>query len=1290
MNTSFDRTLLRDAKPVLVTATGPIAGDVKEHVLSGEMTIADAIAKHEIVFRLPTIAVIASATSEPEPVLRGQWHVRMVRSGETLTLLGLPRGGGNTKRIVGVIASLALSIAAPFVGTAAATALGLAKGTAAFTAAAGLASGAFMVGASVLLSTLLRPSNGPKTNSEAEQVYMTQASGNRAMPLEPIPCPYGRIRFPPPYASRPYFEFSGNDQYLYQLHCWGVGSSTIERWEIGDTLAWSSTGGFTAAFKDIEMQIVQPGEEIKLFPANVTVSDNVSGQNLPDPPDRLGPFTVNPPSTEIEEIALDFVFPGGLFKALKGGNNGDASRTVVAQYRAIDDLGQPVTGTWSTLFSQTYTMKTRTPQRITKRVQVPAGRYEVRFYATDRDTSEDEGEEPVVNRVSWAGLRGYLKNFVTPPGVTLIATKIRANEQVSGAASGQYFFTGQRRLPVYDPDGDEWVVLPTRNPAWAVADALRNSDYGLGMSDSQIDVAWLAQYAALWDSRGDRFDGVFDRQWVAMEALNAILEVGRAQLVRLGGRVGFVRDEPKLVRRHVFTPRNIVRDSIERNDVWFDESTPDHVRARFINQDTWQEETIDCIISSVGSADAQEMEMFGIVDRDHAWREGIYRAADNAYRRSFRKFTVEAEGRLLVRGDPIALHDPMGTQVGAQIAAITAFDASPTAPKFTVDRDIELPEADNIYVAVRDRYGREWGPCLVDSISGRTINLNATNRFVVEANHGQLADVLPGDRSEPAHISILADQTRLWNGLLVSAEPNGRLYDIVCVNDDQRVHLADQTEITPAPYTPPDIFSPRPDAPEISGLYANAYRTTFHIELEAGWQPSAGAARYVAEISYDDDAQGNPDDVSWTPVHDSAATRLAIPILPQAVTLRVAAIGARQGPWAYFYISAVPELNLPPEVVNEEALSLALKAQIQQLDERILVGMQRLREELESLAGTFLDGTSGLLEQIGQVRIGAGSQYEDNLALAQLSFVAITDLDQALSSAVLELQSQIGNIDISAELNEVYLAIASVDEALSLYILSAESQFENLSAGGLFQIVTGTAPAGVSARIEAKARAELEDAFAQAGFAIDVGVTALGGKPQVQLYAETSSGSARQALVLEDGRARLDGKLLLPRSVVGIQPETGSTIGQNPITYSSGNYDSGWVDAVEHEVEVDNVTEFVDFNLFIGPYAWAFQISAGSVSFAVRLTRNGTQVWPPPAYTNGAQQWPDFVLTTVNVSITTQRLVDPVMALDFPPSPGTYTYKWQGRFRISGGVGTGAYWSAGPMMSRVLLPKNQV
>lgn len=988
--TFHDPQMAAGGKAVLLT--GPFGRPDRTIALGRPMTIAEVIAEHDLAFRLPTIAVM-----DGEPVLRGLWVVRVVRPTDIVAFVAVPGGGGggdaSGKQIIGLVAALALSIAAPMIGGAL---------FGAGTIAASIASAALLAGGSMLLNVLFAPP--AMTNQDAaaaEKVYSVVAANNQATPLDVVPVLYGRLRFPPRYASRPYSEYAGNDQYLYQLFLVTAGKAEIERIDIGETEAWNSTTGYSSSFSDLTFQIIQPGGSITLFPANVVTSSEVAGQSIPNAGDMLGPFVVNAAGTTVDRLAVDFAFPGGLWTA-DGRAVAANSIALRAQYQQINNAGAPIGG-WANLFAETISAATRTPQRMSRAAAVPAGRYQVRFLA-DEAFDPDDGQ--AVNRAVWSSLRGYLTGFVTPANCTLLAMRVRANEQLSQMSSSQIRVTATRHLPVWN--GSAWVLQATRSIAWAAADILRNSDYSVGLTESQYDLAGLATLAATWAGRGDTFNGLFDRSWTASDALRAVLRAGRSQLVRVAGKIGFVRLQPRSIKRATFTPRNVVRGSFQHRLVMLDEEKPDYVIGSFIDETTWQTRTVMASLASMGSDAPQTLEWFGITNQAQAWRESVTEAAVNAFQREFVSFTADWEGKLLVRGDPILVQHPFVE--GVETVAL----ASRAGNVLTLDREPEHELTDDAYVILRGKDGREWGPCLVDDIDGRAVTLNPADLLAVSSSMGSLTSILPGPRAERSHVLICEGDLRPFNGLVVSATPDasGKV-SILSVIDAPEVYLADATEVMPSPWTPPVLPPQNPAAPLVLGLYGELRAGIAQLELDAMWQPASGAiGGYVAEVSYDDDTV--PDaQKTWTPVYAGMQNRFTVPVLPQPLVLRVAAVGVLRGAWSkrVFTLGDVPSILIPPENLNLD-LSNVAKDVLSQLGTkpRALVEMfKRLgtlieeadregytkRDALYREISVELEGLEASFNEIVEVALNP----EGNSAMAQ----AIQSLRAAMGGSTAEI-----------------------------------------------------------------------------------------------------------------------------------------------------------------------------------------------------------------------------------------------------------------------------------------------
>lgn len=91
----------------------------------------------------------------------------------------------------------------------------------------------------------------------------------------------------------------------------------------------------------------------------------------------------------------------------------------------------------------------------------------------------------------------------------------------------------------------------------------------------------------------DTFNGIFDRQVTTMNALSAILGVGRAApTIKNGTVVTGVRDDYKVIPRQMFSDRNILPGSLKVSYTAFTEQENDSLSIKFINEKNWQEDDV--------------------------------------------------------------------------------------------------------------------------------------------------------------------------------------------------------------------------------------------------------------------------------------------------------------------------------------------------------------------------------------------------------------------------------------------------------------------------------------------------------------------------------------------------------------------------------------------------------------------------------------------------------------------------------------------------------------------------
>jgi len=650
----------------------------------------------------------------------------------------------------------------------------------------------------------------------------------------------------------------------------GQGQYDIQQIRIEDTVVANDpvqTGALVAAngsFEEIEYQILF-NQPVTAFPANVFNSVEVAGQELLQS-EFVGPFVVNPAGTLINFIAVDIVLPKGLYYA--NDNGGLDSRTVSfrADYRAIDDAGSP-TGDWLTLTSQSVFRKTTTPQRFSYKTPVANGRYEVRMTRTNaKDTDVRAG-----NDVNWGSARGYSRGSQNYGEITVLAMKLRATNNLSVQASRKINVICTRKLPIYD--GSNWSnPTATRSIAWALADLARSS-YGLKLLDNQIDLNGLLNLNTIWNQRGDRFDAIFDSQQPAWEALTQIARCGRGIPFVQGGILNVVRDAAATNAVAMFSQRNIIRNTLQLQYIMPNEETADAIDVEYWDAGTWRPKTVRAALPLSDQNKVSEFNLFGCTNRAHAWREGMYMAAANRFRRRTINFETEMEGFIPSIGDLIAVQHDMpkwgtsGELVDWDSDTLTA----------TLSEPVEF-DSGVYYMALRRRDGSVSGPYVITSTTN-------PKEVIFSENPDIVPDI--GNDRERTHFTFgLVDSVYIRARVLGVRPRSLSRVAVYAVVESDFVHTAD-TGAAPSEnaWQLPAVTT----IPLIRGLFAVSDFADVE-KMFLSWQPAAGADYYVIEVS--DSGEG------WTRIGETrTANYTAIAPYGNRTQVRVAAVGIVQGPW---------------------------------------------------------------------------------------------------------------------------------------------------------------------------------------------------------------------------------------------------------------------------------------------------------------------------------------------------------------------------------------------------------
>jgi hypothetical protein len=1014
-----------------------------------------------------------------------------------VVIVYLPRGGGggasggSKKSPLSIalgIASVALIAFAGPLGVAAAGALGL--GTTAGT----IITAGLVLGGTALLGLASR-AKANKTPTDTTQVYGVSGGGNAPRPGDRIPKLYGRVWVKPDLSQPDFSQYDGDDQILFKRQTITLGRCRIYQARVGKQVVWQEGAGFLAPFNDARNAIeFIYGTASTLVPNSNISATGVGGQlpRLEDIPNRAGPFLINQRGALINRLQFDFQFPQGIARTdfLKSGSvrsNQPGEWGVLFRYAPIDESGA-IIGPWQVGYSGNSGNEgarfATHPLRYTKFVDVPPGRYAVDGVNVAPDTSNNTTGNAHQNTAQWDAASGWVADAAIRPGVSEVCMRIYATKGTQAAAFGELELDAAAIVPVWTGNG--WVDVETSKAVWAFVDIMRNGDYGGALPDSQIDLGTALGYANLL-TQFDTFDGLIRGPVSVYEAAATALLPMRAEPVHLGRYWSLVRDEPKAVRRHVITPRQMTKGSTQ---LVFDLDTAagaGHVIGEFDQDGDYRNPNQTTAIYGEASLTPTRQRWTGVRTFEHAQHLTRWRAAAGAFRRQTAPFGVEMEGRIYKRGDSI-LVDPWF--IDARRRAGVTDNRGDT---LHLDANIELQPGDA--VIFRDRTGRAWGPVSLAGQSGpRELRLDSASRVQVEQATGKtLGSVLSDGRGDMTTILVGPVSSLAENYLIQSVKPSGPdKAQVEALIDDPRVWAAIGAAIVIPPEGAAGLTDP--ESPRIVALTANATPVAAGFRCDYTILPGRGAVRFEVGLSYDN---GNHFDTRpEAPVSGSLDLN---PVDPTNIVLRARAFGLTGLPGPYFLTElALPRAalnaDLPP--IDYEAFTQEVKdrfTHIQEVEEYAQGVAQQAKDDFDAAKGRADDAFDKAIEALGigsdnaaliynetQSRLSADEAFvsQTNILIAQMNTdrayvlseqqvridndastasdlfslstqigtnaadivserTSRTDADTAMAQTINGLSARVGPAE--ASIIDLYNVTAARDEANAQYILSIES-----------------------------------------------------------------------------------------------------------------------------------------------------------------------------------------------------------------------------------------------------------
>lgn len=504
-----------------------------------------------------------------------------------------------------------------------------------------------------------------------------------------------------------------------------------------------------------------------MFAEDVVTSTEISGQELLKD-EIIGPFILNPSETTVSKIGIDVAFQRGLYYANDNGSMSDKSVNWKVEARKIDDEDNAL-GEWFVLGQETFSSNSHNAIYKTYNYDVENARYEVRATRLDeKDTSSRAGHE-----IRWTSAKGFINAEHEYGNVTMIALKMQATNNLSQRSSRLLNCVVTRKLPQWTPEKGWSEPVPTNSIAWALADVLK-AEYGAKLDDSRIDLDTLLYLDGIWQSRGDTFNAVFDSKLTVFEALSRIAKCGRAVAFLQGGIVRFVRDEPKTIPVALFSPRNIIKNSLSIQYIMPSEDTADSVTVEYFSDKTWKTTEITGVLPESTSENTATVELFGCTNKEQALREALYMAAANRYRRRIVSFMTELDGLIPTYGDLVAItHDMPSWGQGGEVI-------QKDGNKLTLSEPVTFSDNSVHYIALRKANGQLSGPYIVTSG-------NLENEVVLEETPD--FEIYTGTSRERTHFAFGPADKWATMARIIGIKPRTNTVEITAVIEDERVHL---------------------------------------------------------------------------------------------------------------------------------------------------------------------------------------------------------------------------------------------------------------------------------------------------------------------------------------------------------------------------------------------------------------------------------------------------------------------------------------------------------------------
>lgn len=477
-----------------------------------------------------------------------------LENGDVVNIAIVPKGGGGGgKKILGIVASIAIAIAAPYaaagmLGTVIGGTGAMAAGLGTYALAAGIA-----VAGNLLLSAIMPKPSMPgfdRMDFKNSNTYGWNKPTNQAMQAQVVPKVFGTHKITPPLIAS-HIISDGDKQYFNGLYALNDG-------EIKDIREIKINDEPIENFKGVTYEIrngLNNQNIISNF--NDTSYDKNIGKKLnPD----LSYSLAQTDGNFVTSLSVTLVFPRGLYYANDNGGLDGYSVNVRVEYSADGEKWMPITGQtihheeeWDDYdyteaydevvsYSTVSAAQTSTFRRVFKTDNLPPNKYNIRAkFETAPNTGSRYASDCYLEYVT----ETVSDDFIYPK-TALLAIRALATDQLNGGAP---------RISVV-------VTANSDNPSRICRKILEDS----GVESSRI-MPSFNEWANFCEEKSLKCNIVFDSELSVRKALDTVSLLGRASVLQAGSKFDVIIEKAGLIpaQSFLFGMGNILSDTFKQN-----------------------------------------------------------------------------------------------------------------------------------------------------------------------------------------------------------------------------------------------------------------------------------------------------------------------------------------------------------------------------------------------------------------------------------------------------------------------------------------------------------------------------------------------------------------------------------------------------------------------------------------------------------------------------------------------------------------------------------------------------